>query len=150
MTKVRLGYCVYFDADRQDAGLLPLLECLSHAIGPRRPIDRFVRHYIGENGGVAGGDPGWSVDWISDANNALFPEAWKRCMNSVPEGDGGCFEAWTDQNISCLDPPYGYYPKSIVLRYTIEALEALSSLHVELKVEIDSLIEKFRMVAEST
>lgn len=145
MAKVRIGHCVYFDAATQSTDLLPLLECLRYAIQPVLPLDRFLKSYLGEPGGAAGGDPGWSIHWIDREEDALFPEDWRRCMAIVPEGDGGCFEAWTHQPISELDPPYAYYPKSTVFHHIREVLGNFRAMHPKWVEEVDVLMEKFRI-----
>ena len=144
MPKIRIGNYVYFDADTQGTELLPLLECLSYAVERVRPLDRFLKSYLGEPGGSAGGDPGWAIDWIDREEDALFPEDWKRCMATMPEGDEGCFEAWTHQPISDLDPPYAYYPKRVVFHHILETLKNFRAMHPTWANEVDPLMEKFR------
>lgn len=141
MTKVWIGDYVSFDAETQDMVLLPLLECLRYAIRPDRPADFFLKSLLGEDG-PGGGDPGWSIHWIPKESEALFPDAWGLCMSGLP-GEGGCYEAWTNQEISDLDPPCAYYSKLVVYRHVREVLENFRLGNPKREREVDSIIKRF-------
>lgn len=142
MTKLRIGHCVYFDSVRDSSDILPLLVCLSYAIERNHPVNFYLNSLLGQEG-PSGGDPGWSIHWIDRAEDALFPEDWKRCMKYVPEHEAGCFEAWTEKNISNLDPYCAYYPKNVVFHHTLVALGNFKEAHPERTDEIDEVTKWF-------
>ncbi|RYF30454.1 MAG: hypothetical protein EOO23_05110 [Comamonadaceae bacterium] len=97
--------------------------------------------------GPGGGDPGWSIHWIPEADEALFPEDWRKCMAQLPASEGGCYEAWTHQPISDLDPPCAYYAKEVVRHHIREVLDNFRARHPERAIEVDAAIKRFGLRA---
>jgi len=149
MAKIRVGYCVYFDAATQSADLLPLLECLGYAIERNRPVDFFLKGIVAREGGPSGGDPGWAIDWVQTESDALFPEEWQRCMAQLAPSEDGCYEAWTDPSVSMLDPPYAYYPRQVVRHHVNEALGNFRIMHPERGAEVDEAIKRLKLPENS-
>ena len=144
MVKCRIGNYVYFDRESQSDGLLPLLECLRFAIDRGRSLDCYPTGIVLVSGGPTGGDPGWSIDWIEREDNALFPEDWHKFMAEHP-GEMGCYEAWTYEPVSCLDPPYAYYLRSVVLHHIRDVLKNFRECHSDRSLEVDSVIKRFEL-----
>lgn len=140
MAKVWIGDYVSFDAATQRADLLPLLTCLRFAVDRARSVDFFLKGILTDRGGPAGGDPGWSIHWITDAEDALFPVEWKRCMVLLGTHALGCYEAWTHQPFSDLDPPCSYYAEDIVRLHAREVLGNFRNVHPERADEVDAAI----------
>ena len=145
MAKVWIGDYVSFDATTQSVELLPLLTCLRFAVDRSRPVDFFLNKILTTNrdDGLlagAGGDPGWGIYWVIEESDALFPEDWKRCMAQQPPDTLGCYEAWTHQPFSDLDPPCAYYAEDVVRLHVREVLGNFRAAHPERAREVDATI----------
>lgn len=135
MTKIRIGNYAYFDAEIQGMDLLPLLECLRFAINDAHPLDFYLKGILPPGkGGYCGGDPGWEIsgsdddlkNWYDDAGNRLY-------------------YAWTNQSVSELDPPDGYYPVDVVRHHVLEVLQNFRALNPGRSSEVDAAIKRFEL-----
>ncbi|WPB59206.1 hypothetical protein [Xylophilus sp. GOD-11R] len=141
MVKIFIGDYVSFDHEKQSNEILPLLECLIYAITPGRPLDYFLKNILANGFGPTGGDPGWSISWIEEPSDALYPDDWQNFMNSHA-GASGCFEAWTYQKISMLDPCYAYYDRHTLISEVQAALENIKLRHPDRSHEVDKIIKE--------
>lgn len=145
MTRVRIGNCVYFDAEVQNRNLLPLLQCLRFAIDDGRAVSYFLKGILTDESGPVGGDPGWAIDWIPEAEEALYPDDWRKCMEQQPRTATGCYEAWMDPLTSDLNPSCCYYPASVVRHHVHEVLGNFRALHPDRAAEVDAAIKRFHL-----
>jgi hypothetical protein len=143
-----MGWGSIYTGNFEDTAVdAPLLYGLMFAMSPGWPVDNFLKTIFKADGslGGAGSDPGWSIDWIPEASEALFPEDWTRCMAQLPAGTLGCFEAWTYQPISDLEPPCAYYPEAVVRRHVRRVLDNFRAAHPERAAEVAAVIQRMRL-----
>lgn len=121
-----------------------LLRCLSYAIQPVYPLNRYLCNILGR-GGAAGGDPGWEIEWIDNPSDALDPEGWLDRMSKLESSEVGCFEAWL---AACDDDDElcEYYSRKEVFTLIIDALRDFSSRYPGRALEADSFISDFQIL----
>lgn len=119
----------------------PLIGCLAYALLPYRPLDKFVRSLLGDNGS-GGGDPGWWIVWIESEADAADPVGWRRFTES---GDdlSGCFEAWLDDEPGVSSHSCGYYSKEEVFACVREQLVRFEHYWPEWAAEARALSSRF-------
>jgi hypothetical protein len=117
------GY-VSVDWEVDGDNIEPLLYCLSFAIQLNRPLDYFLPGILtGE--GTSGGDPGW----------VMYPER---------RSDGRTvYVAWTNPDMSDLDPCEGEYDEATVKLHVRRTLNNFAHAHPESTAEVDRLVAKY-------
>lgn len=119
----------------------PLRACLIYALLPYGPLDRFVRSLLGEDG-PGGGDPGWWIVWADCEDDAADPDAWKEFMQKK-NVEGGCFEAWLDDDIAAPPPSCGYYSRGEVYCCVQRQLARVAADYPERSLEAALLSSRF-------
>jgi hypothetical protein len=121
-TKIGGNY-TWFDKDKDSLELLPLLYCIGNTTHASS-IDYYLKG-IFTGVGPCGGDPGWQ----------LFPDD--------DYIDKKMFYAWTNADISGLDPHEGTYDEATVKKHVRATLENFRKAHPERSIEVDEVILRF-------
>jgi hypothetical protein len=122
----RIGTYVWWDSATESVELLPLLECLSYAIESNRPLDYFLRGILGGDATApSGGDPGW----------VLYQDHL--------EGGRVIYHAFTDPEMSGLDPNEGDYDEWTVKLHVRRALDNFVTAHPDQANEVRDVVLKY-------
>lgn len=108
--------------------MFPLLWGLDYAIEINFPIEEFVQGLFTDyENAPSGGDPGWAIykDRVEDGR--------------------AIFHAWTDPNMSYLDPSEADYEEWIVKRRVREALEEFLLSYPSRAALVARLIERYEL-----
>ena len=126
MTPRHYGGYVSVDWEVDGEDIEPLLWCLRFVVGYYQPLDYFLRGVLtGEESAPSGGDPGW----------LMYPERL---------ADGRTvYQAWTNPDISYIDPCEGVYDEATVKRLVRRTLENFRKAQPERSVEVDEVIAKY-------
>jgi hypothetical protein len=119
------GY-VSVDWERDGDDVEPLLWCLRFAVSDAFPFDYFLRGILlGDDDAPSGGDPGW----------VMYPERLK---------DGRkIYRAWTNPDMSYLDPCEGQYDEATAKRLVRRTLENYAKANPEFSSNVQEVIEKY-------
>lgn len=90
------------------------------------PIDHWLMNILIPEGGL-GGDPGWE-------------------MEHIPEADGaGSYRVWADPDMSGIEPAEAIYSAEIVYKAVQESLLALGEAHPEKADEVKEIIIHYKL-----
>jgi hypothetical protein len=119
------GNYTWWDSACESIILLPLLYCIGNAI-PCRPLDYFLKGiFTDDEMAPGGGDPGW-VWWRERQSDGSY-----------------LYYAWTDPEMSALEPFEASYDEITVKRYVRRTLENYAEAHPERQAEVVEVITKF-------
>ena len=125
------GYVSNYNSASND--LAPLLWCLGFVITDRE-LDFYLQGtFTGK--GLCGGDPGWQ----------LFPEKDDVGRPVLDESDKPMFYAWTDPDISGLNPHEGTYDEATVKKHVRATLENFRKAHPGRSPEVDKVIVRYEL-----
>lgn len=119
------GNYTWWDSECDSVDLLPLLYCIGNAV-PYRPLDYFLRGIFTDDAmAPGGGDPGWGW-WRERKDDGHY-----------------LYHAWTNPDISALEPFEADYDEVTVKRCVRRTLEDFSEAHPDRKAEVEEVIMRF-------
>lgn len=111
----------------------PLLWCLLGILS--EPLDPYLGGILPlGKPGYCGGDPGWEISTNDTDNNERFDDQGRRM-----------YFAWTDPEMSGLNPNAAWYSEDVVRHHLRRVLENFLKVHPDRKVEVDSLVLKYKL-----
>jgi hypothetical protein len=137
----------FYDNDR----LALLSHCLMWVFFYERDRHRYIKGLLGPpgQGGLSGGDPGFSMGLVKEQSDADYPDLWKACLQQSKNPNEGCYEFFADSYVSGIEPDTAYYPVEEVRYYIKLALHNLAKQHPEKKSEVDELLERYHLLKDT-
>lgn len=134
--RVTFGEYVWLKRDESTLSLYPLAECLSYVINSFQPLDYWLRQiFPSTEPHYAGGDPGWEItNYDPDTGEMLYDET-----GNIK------YHAWTNEDISGLDPCEGEYDEATVKKHVLRTLENFRHAHPERTKEVDEVIARYQL-----
>ncbi|WP_053937420.1 hypothetical protein [Amantichitinum ursilacus] len=122
-----------------------LFYCVSFALyAASSPLDRHLKGILIEDEfAPSGGDPGWSLNIISDADSAIRPDLWKQHLLTSAENDSTCYEAWADSATSGIPEEAAYYTICEVRKFILMALQNIALKHPHRANEVNQIIAAY-------
>lgn len=119
------GNYTWWDADFDSVDLLPLLYCIGNAI-PYQPLDYYLQGIFTDQG-PCGGDPGWGIE------------------KKITTDGKKVYWAYSNAEISGLDPCEGDYDEETVKKHVRRTLENFRKSHPERSREVDEVVAKYQL-----
>ncbi len=123
----------YIAYGKDDQAVRPLIYCVGNAF-PARDRDDYWYYvpalFEDENGGYAGGDPGWLLEGYLDEHGRVM--YWAR----------------SSTDISGLEPESGDYDEALVKKYFARTMREYARVHPESSAKIQELIDRYQLESD--
>lgn len=112
----------YYEAETHDQLLFWVLQCVLRPYN--LPLDCWLKEILEEASGL-GGDPGWSMEYLSSNTGA------------------GAYQIWADPDISGIKPAEAIYSADVVRHALRESLLAFGDAYPERLIETQQVLRRY-------
>jgi hypothetical protein len=114
----------YYEAETHDQLLFLVLQCVLRPYN--FPLDRWLKEILEEASGI-GGDPGWSMEYLSSNTEV------------------GAYQIWVDPDISEINQAEAIYSADVVRHALKESLLAFGDAYPERLIETQQVLRRYNL-----